>query len=84
MRGILPGRSRDLNVLSAIVASIWALIPPLFLAVAASDGPMSGNAAAFIKCLPGILAALAVAAAGTWKLLGILDSISGKGSDVVI
>ena len=84
VRGILPGRSRDLNVLSAIVASIWALIPPLFLAVAASDGPMSGNAAAFIKCLPGILAALAVAAAGTWKLLGILDSISGKGSDVVI
>lgn len=84
VRGILPGRRRDLNVLAAVLASLWALYLPLLLALAAGDGPMGGTAAGFAQCLPGILAVSAVAAAGTWRLVGMLDSISGKGSDVVV
>lgn len=79
-RGVFPGRRMDENVVAALAAAAWASAIPFMLSMLAGGGASDGIG----SCLPGLLLAAGLAGAGTWKLLGLLDSTSRKGSDVVV
>ena len=77
VRGILPGRRRELNILASIVAALWAACLPYALSSLDGGSGVRG-------CESVTLMALAMLGLGTWKLVDMLDSVSRKGSDVVV
>lgn len=77
VRGILPGRRRDLNILASIVAALWAACLPFVLS--SLDGGSALRGCGSVTLLTGAMLGL-----GTWKLMDMLDSVSRKGSDVVV
>jgi hypothetical protein len=82
LSGRFPGRRRDRQVIASAAAFLWAAAIPFLVH---SFGILSGSSAGTQAPCPAVIVFIvAVAAAATARLLGILDGVERKGNDFVI
>jgi len=85
LRGRFPSSRKDKKIITVAAALLWAAVLPYTFDTIVSGRlsfrSASGNQS---SCLPIVLLILVALGYGTWKLLQILDGITGRGNDHVI
>ncbi len=85
LRGRFPASGSDRRIITVAAALFWAgILPFSFDVLIGGKLNIIGSSGSRSSCLPVFLLMLSALAFGTWRLIGILRSMEGKGGDHVV
>jgi hypothetical protein len=84
LRGRFPDTRKDKKLLTFTAAWLWAGLIPVALDMLLGGRLQYATPVGVKSCLPWMLIILGVLAFGTYRFIGILEELRGKGSDSVV
>jgi len=84
LRGRFPDGRGDKRFLTLASAALWAVMIPAAADLAAGGGLSYRTPGGVRSCVPWVVVVLGALAVGTWRFLGLLEDLRGKGSDCVV